>query len=308
MTAFYTHPAFLAHEMGPHHPESPARLWAINDHLTRKGLMPLLRVVEPGVATDDDLLRVHDQSHLDFLVERSPKGKRYQALDPDTAMNEHTLFAAYLAAGAVITAVNDVMSGRARNAFCAVRPPGHHAERKNPMGFCFFNNVAVGAAYALDVLGLTRVAIIDFDVHHGNGTEDIFANDDRVLMVSTFEQEIYPFRGDIPLGRNMVNMPLQAYSNGGAMREAVLAHWLPALDQFQPQLILVSAGFDAHREDDLSHLLWTDQDYAWLSEQIVLAAKKHCNGKIVSALEGGYATEALARSVGYHIDALLVAG
>lgn len=294
--------------MGPHHPECPERLWMINDHLTRKGLMPLLDVCEPREATDEELLRVHSQSHLDLLAEKSPKDKRYQALDPDTAMNTHTLHAAYLAAGALVQATDAVIGGQTRNAFCAVRPPGHHAERSTPMGFCFFNNIAVAAAHALAAHGLSRVAVIDFDVHHGNGTEEIFAGNDQVLMVSTFERSLYPYRGDVPLGENMVNVGLPAYSDGGAMREAVLSRWLPALDDFKPEMIFISAGFDAHREDDMSHLLWTDEDYAWVSEQLAMAAHKHCAGRIVSALEGGYAVEALARSVGHHIDALLAAG
>ena len=307
MTAFYSHPVFLKHEMGPHHPECPERLWAIHDHLTRKGLMALLDVREPTEASDADILRVHTLEHLDHLVASVPKDRPYHGLDPDTSMNPHTLHAAYLACGAVIQAVDAVLAGEARNAFCAVRPPGHHAERGAVMGFCFFNNIAVAAAHALEVHGLKRVAIVDFDVHHGNGTEEIFANDARVLMVSTFEQSIYPFSGDIPLGSNMLNVPLQAYSDGMAMREAVIEHWIPGLERFAPELILVSAGFDAHREDDMSHLRWTDQDYAWISEQLVKVAAKTCGGRLVSSLEGGYCVEALARSVGHHVDALLCA-
>lgn len=307
MTAFFTHPAFFKHEMGPDHPESPQRLWAIHDHLTRKGLMALLDVREPTEAPDEVILRVHTMAHVDRLVATSPKDRPYEALDPDTMMNHFTLRASYLAAGAVTAAVDAVLTGQARNAFCAVRPPGHHAERAAPMGFCFFNNIAIAARHAIDVHGLQRVAIVDFDVHHGNGTEDIFANDERVLMVSTFEQAIYPFTGDIPMGNNMVNIPLPAYSDGSAMRQAVEQHWLPAFEKFQPELILISAGFDAHREDDMSHLMWNDQDYAWLSSALVKAAGRHCNGRLVSSLEGGYAVEALARGVGHHVDALLCA-
>ena len=293
--------------MGPHHPECPERLWAIHDHLTRKGLMALLDVREPTEAADADILRVHTPEHLERLVASVPTDRPYHGLDPDTSMNPHTLHAAYLACGAVTQAVDAVMTGQTRNAFCAVRPPGHHAERGAVMGFCFFNNVAVAAAHAMEVHGLTRVAIVDFDVHHGNGTEEIFANDPRVLMVSTYEQSIYPFSGDIPLGSNMVNVPLQAYSDGMAMREAVIEHWMPALERFRPELILVSAGFDAHREDDMSHLRWTDQDYAWISGQLVAVAARTCGGRLVSSLEGGYCVEALARSVGHHVDALLCA-
>jgi acetoin utilization deacetylase AcuC-like enzyme len=305
MTAFFSHPAFFKHEMGAHHPECPERLWAIHDHLTRKGLMALLDVREPVEATDEAIMRVHSPEHLEFLVSAVPKERPYTGIDPDTNMNPHTLHAAYLACGAMTQAVDLVLSGQARNAFCAVRPPGHHAERGAVMGFCFFNNIAVAAAHALEVHGLKRIVIIDFDVHHGNGTEAIFAGDDRVMMVSTFEQAIYPFTGDIPLGSNMLNVPLEAYSDGSAMREVVQYQWLPAIEKFSPELILISAGFDAHREDDMSHLMWTDSDYAWISEQLVKVAAKTCNGRIVSSLEGGYAVEALARSVGHHVDALL---
>lgn len=307
MTAFFTHPVFFRHEMGPHHPECPERLWAIHDHLTRKGLMALLDSREPAEAADDAILRVHSMAHLERLTESVPHERPYRAIDPDTAMNAHTLHAAYLACGAVIEAVDSVIGGRARNAFCAVRPPGHHAERDQAMGFCFFNNIAVAAAHALEKHGLERVLIVDFDVHHGNGTENIFADDERVLMVSTFEQAIYPFSGDIPLGGNMVNVPLAAYSDGAAMRRAVLEQWMPAIHRFEPQLILVSAGFDAHREDDMSHLMWSDQDYAWVSEQLVRIAGRFCSGRLVSSLEGGYSIEALARCVGHHVDALLCA-
>ena len=293
--------------MGSHHPESPERLWAIHDHLTRKGLMALMDAREPTEATDQDILRVHTADYLDYLVASVPKDRPYHGLDPDTSMNPFTLHAGYLACGAVTQAVDAVMRGEARNAFCAVRPPGHHAERGAVMGFCFFNNIAVAAAHAMDVHGLKRIAIIDFDVHHGNGTEEIFANDGRVLMLSTFERAIYPFTGDIPMGPNMLNVPLEAYTDGSAMRQAVSGQWIPALEKFNPELILVSAGFDAHREDDMSHLLWTDQDYYWLTEQLVKVAAATCNGRIVSSLEGGYCVDALARSVGHHVDALLCA-
>ena len=305
MTAYFSHPTFLAHEMGPAHPECPERLTAIQDHLTRKGLMALLDVRKPTEATDAAILRAHSTEHLDRLVAASPTDRPYRGLDPDTTMNHHTLRASYLAAGAVIAAVDMVLSEQQRNAFCAVRPPGHHAERNAPMGFCFFNNIAIAAHHALAEYGLKRILIVDFDVHHGNGTEEIFAEDDRVLMVSTFEHALYPFSGDIPLGTNMVNVPLAAYSDGQAMRRAVAEHWLPAIERFRPELVLISAGFDAHREDDLSHLMWSDLDYAWISQQLVRVAAQHCNGRIVSSLEGGYAIQALARSVGHHVDALL---
>lgn len=307
MTVFFTHPEFFKHEMGPHHPESAERLWAIQDHLTRKGLLALLDTREAKPASDVSIQRVHSAQHLENLSVLAPSDRPYRAIDADTAMNSHTLRAAYLACGAAIEAVDLVLTGQARNAFCAVRPPGHHAEREQAMGFCFINNIAAAAAHALEVHGLNRVAIIDFDVHHGNGTETIFANDDRVLMVSTFERSIYPYSGEAPLGRNMLNIPLDAYTNGAPMRDAVQRQWIPTLQKFKPELILISAGFDAHREDDMSHLLWSDQDYAWLSQQIVSLAQATCKGRIVSSLEGGYAVHALARSVGHHLDALLCA-
>src|SRR6185295_7303675 len=192
----------------------------------------------------------------------------------------------YGAAGAAVLAAELVARGEASSAFCNVRPAGHHATRAAAMGFCFFNNVAVGMAHALEVLGMDRVALIDFDAHHGNGSEDIFAGDERVLMVSTFETGLYPFNGDIPSGRNLCNVPLPAYSRGDRLRSAVLDHWLPALDAFRPQMLFVSAGFDAHREDDMSHLMWDDSDYLWVTQRIDEMARRHAQGRIVSVLEG----------------------
>jgi acetoin utilization deacetylase AcuC-like enzyme len=208
------------------------------------------------------------------------------------------------AAGTAIAATDAVIDGSARNAFCAIRPPGHHATRETTMGFCFINNIAVAARHALDVRGLERVAIIDFDVHHGNGTEDIIAGDDRVLMASFFQDQLYPFSGGVPLGENMINVAVPAYTRGPAIRELIEANWMPRLEAFKPQMIFISAGFDAHREDDLGQLGLVEADYAWITSRLVDMADRHCGGKIVSCLEGGYALSALARSVAAHLRVL----
>jgi acetoin utilization deacetylase AcuC-like enzyme len=240
---------------------------------------------------------------LDLLGRVSDGGVR-RAFDPDTSANAGTLRAALRSAGAAVAATDAVISGRADNAFCAVRPPGHHATRDQTMGFCFFNNVAVAARHALDVHGLERVAIIDFDVHHGNGTEDIIANDERVLMASFFQQALYPFSGGVPLGTNMVNLPVPAYTRGAAIRELIEMMWIPRLDEFAPQMFFVSAGFDAHREDDLGQLGLVEADYEWITRRIKELADKHSHGRIVSCLEGGYNLGALARSVAAHLRVL----
>jgi acetoin utilization deacetylase AcuC-like enzyme len=216
----------------------------------------------------------------------------------------HTWQAALRAAGAAVAATDAVLDGRAENAFCAIRPPGHHATRSQTMGFCFFNNVAIAARHALDVRGLKRVAIVDFDVHHGNGTEDIIANDERILMVSFFQDQLYPFSGGVPLGTNMVNLPIPAYTRGGEIRELIEANWMPRLNEFKPEMIFISAGFDAHREDELGQLGLVEADYEWITRRLVDMAQRHCQGRIVSCLEGGYSLSSLARSVAAHLRAL----
>jgi acetoin utilization deacetylase AcuC-like enzyme len=293
----------MLHDMGSHHPECPARIAAIEDHLLASGILEHLVEVEAPPATREQLLRVHDQSYVD-AIEASVPERGLVHLDPDTAMNPHSHHAALRAAGAVVEATDMVMGGEVENAFCNVRPPGHHAERARAMGFCFFNNVAVGAAHALEKHGLERVAIVDFDVHHGNGTEDIFRDDPRVMMVSTFQHPFYPYSGIEGRSERMVNIPLAAYSNGIQFREAVEKFWVPALDRFQPQMIFVSAGFDAHRDDDMASLSLVEADYAWVTERLVAHANRFCGGGIVSTLEGGYELDALARSVAAHLRAL----
>ena len=292
--------------MGPHHPECPDRLRAIGDRLIGSGLDSYLVHHSAPAADDDAIALVHGRGYIAMIEAESPEsGLHY--LDPDTAMNAHSLTAARHAAGAVVLATDLVMSGECRTAFCAVRPPGHHAERDRAMGFCLFNNVAIGAARALKMHGIERVAIVDFDVHHGNGTEDIFSGDPRVLMVSTFQHPLYPYSGLDNPAANMVNVPLPAGAGSEAFRAAVREHWLPALDEHRPQVLFVSAGFDAHREDPLAGLELVDADYAWVTRELVAVAAKHAQGRIVSTLEGGYALSALGRSVAEHIRELVTA-
>ena len=230
-----------------------------------------------------------------------------RAIDADTIAAAGTWRAVMRGAGAAVAATDAVIDGAVENAFCAVRPPGHHATRGQAMGFCFFNNVAVAARHALDVRGLARVAIVDFDVHHGNGTEDIIANDERVLMVSIFQHPLYPYSGAVPLGTNMVNVPVPPYTRGPQVRALIEENWLAPLDAFRPEMIFVSAGFDAHRDDELGQLGLVEADYTWITEQIKAVALKHARGRIVSCLEGGYNLGALARSVAAHLRVLTAA-
>jgi acetoin utilization deacetylase AcuC-like enzyme len=306
-TAYYTHPDCRLHDMGRGHPECPQRLDAIADHLRATGLDIALQPREAPWASEADLLLAHSADHVEFLhalMERVNESGRPAAVDPDTVFCAGTWLAAMRAAGAAVAATDAVMAGQVRNAFCAVRPPGHHATRERSMGFCFFNNVAIAALHALERHGLDRVAIIDFDVHHGNGTEDIVAGDERILMASVFQHPLYPFEGDVPKGDNMVNLPLPAYTRGAEVRELINARWLPALARFRPQMVFVSAGFDAHRDDDLAQLGWVETDYEWITRRIVEVADRHAKGRIVSCLEGGYNLGALARSVAAHLRVL----
>ena len=304
--AWITHPACRRHEMGAGHPECPERLDAISDHLLSTGLMGLLLPYEAPAATREQLGRAHTSLYVSEIFGQSP-AEGYVRVDPDTSMNPATLQAALHAAGAAVLATDLVLRDEVRRAFCAVRPPGHHATRGAAMGFCFFNNVAVGIRHALDVHGLERVALVDFDVHHGNGSEDILAGDERVLMVSTFQRDLYPYLGDVPLGPNMVNVGLPARSTGEALQEAFEYVWKPRLDEFRPQLIFVSAGFDGHRADEMGGLRWVEDDYGWITRRIVEVADRHARGRIISTLEGGYDLFALARSVAAHVRALLEA-
>ena len=306
-TAFYSHSDCRGHDMGRGHPECPERLDAIDDYLIASGLDLALERREAPLVELSDLALAHSSGFVaelrDVLGQVAECGERC-AIDPDTIAAPGTLAAASRAAGAAVAATDAVIDGSIENAFCAVRPPGHHATRDQAMGFCFFNSVAVAARHALDVRGLERVAIIDFDVHHGNGTEDIVAGDDRILMASFFQHPLYPYSGAVPKGTNMVNVPVPPYARGAQVREAIEAMWLPRLEAFKPQMIFVSAGFDAHREDELGQLGLVEDDYAWITRQLVAVAERHAGGRIVSCLEGGYHLGALARSVAAHLRVL----
>ncbi|MBX3646234.1 MAG: histone deacetylase family protein [Rhodocyclaceae bacterium] len=289
--------------MGAHHPECPERLSAINDRLIAAGLDMYLSFYDAPLATLEQIERVHPPEYVRGIAESAPQSGIVH-LDPDTAMSAGTLQAALRSAGAGVLATDLVMSGEVENAFCCVRPPGHHAERAKAMGFCFFNNVAIAATHALEVHGLERVAVVDFDVHHGNGTEDIFSNDSRVLMVSTFQHPFYPYTGTDAPAANMINVPVPAGTRGEGFREAVTEAWLPALRHFAPEAIFISAGFDAHYEDDMASLGLVEADYAWVTQQIKAVAAESAQNRIVSMLEGGYDLSALGRSVTTHVKVL----
>ena len=303
VTAYITHPDCLKHDMGGYHPEQPARLTAIEQALRAAHLFERLQASEATPATHAQLLRVHDGAHIDEIEQSAPlQGMSF--LDPDTAMNPHSLSAALHAAGALVMAVDKVMAGAVNNAFCAVRPPGHHALHNGAMGFCIFNNVAVGAAHALAAHGLARVAIVDFDVHHGNGTEDAFHDDPRVMLCSSFQHPYYPFSGADSGNEHIIPMPLAAGAGGKEFRRAWLEIGLPALERFAPEMIFFSAGFDAHRGDPLAGLNLLEEDYAWITGEVLSIAGRCAGGRVVSTLEGGYDLEALGRSVVAHVGAM----
>ena len=304
-TAIYSHTDCQRHEMGDWHPESPARLQAISDQLILAHINDLLEHREAPLAQMADIERVHSKGAISLVRENIPLAAgEYYPLDGDTLLNAHSWKAALRAAGAAVAATDAVLDGELDNAFCATRPPGHHARPSEPMGFCLFNNIAIAARHALDARGLERIAIIDFDVHHGNGTAEAFAHDERVLMVSFFQHPFYPFSAVEPYTDHCVNVPLPAYSKGDAVRQLVLDHWLPALHRQRPQMLFISAGFDAHREDDVGGMGLVEADYAWLTRQMMAVAKQYAGGRIVSCLEGGYNLSALARSVAAHVKAL----
>lgn len=302
-TAFITHRDCHLHDMGSFHPESPARLGAISDHMIAQGLDHFFSYYEAPLATFAQLLRVHSAAHLERLKRSSPSAG-IAHIDPDTAMNPHTWQAALRSAGAGIMAVDLVMAGEVQNAFCAVRPPGHHAERETAMGFCFFNNIVVAAQHALKSHNLTRVAVIDFDVHHGNGTEDCLKNNEQTLMIGMFQHPFYPYSGTECTASNILNVPMPGGTSGEDFRQMVTDVWLPRLRKFKPEMLFISAGFDAHYEDDLGGMKLLEKDYAWVTEQLKQVADETAQGRIVSMLEGGYVLSSLARSVAAHLKVL----
>ena len=302
--AYISHPVCRLHQMGDAHPESPARLSVIEDWLLETGFEFALRRYDAPAATREQLARVHDLSYVERIFALAP-ARELVWIDADTAMSPHTLDAALHAAGAVVQAVDLVQGGEVTSAFCGVRPPGHHAERAAAMGCCIFNNIAVGAAHALESHDVQRVAILDFDVHHGNGTEDMFRDEARVLFCSSFQHPLYPYTDVTSTGARLVKTPLAAGAGSRSFRLAVGEAWLEALEAFRPELIFVSAGFDAHWQDEVADLNLTEHDYAWITREIKVIADVHANGRIISVLEGGYALPALARSVLAHLSALL---
>lgn len=300
----FSHSSCNLHQAGEGHPERPARIFAINDQLIRSGMEYIVQQKDASEASKDDLYRVHSKLYIDELYAKAPS-EGYIWLDPDTQMMPYTLKAALFAAGSGINAVDQVMSGDNQQAFCAIRPPGHHACRDQAMGFCIFNNIAIAAAYAMEKYGLQRVTIVDFDVHHGNGTEDIFRDDSRVQFCSSFQQGLYPSADDTIKKEHILNLPLPGGTKGEKYRQAVSEQWLYAIDKFEPQLILISAGFDSHAEDEMSQFMLKDDDYGWISKELKQLATRHCHGRIVSMLEGGYALSALGRSVVAHLKGIL---
>lgn len=302
-TAFITHPDTLLHVMDGSHPESPARITALRNALFSSGLMQKLQTHEAPLATDEQLQRVHSAEYVGYIRSIAPKAGMVR-LDADTAMGPMTLPAALHAAGAVVLATDLVMNGKADNAFCCIRPPGHHAGRARAAGFCIFNNVAVGVAHAMAQYGLERVAIIDFDVHHGDGSEDIFRNNPNVMLCSTFQHPFYPGSGADSRTEHMINVPLPANTDGKGFRKAVEEQFKPALERFKPQMLFVSAGFDAHAEDPLAQLGLIKEDYVWITDFIKDIADRFAQGRIVSSLEGGYQLAALAESATAHVRTL----
>lgn len=303
-TAFISHPDTLLHVMDGSHPESPARITAIKQALIAKNIYPKLAVYEAPVATLTQLQRIHTPDYVQMIHKLSPKAGLVR-LDGDTAMGPMSLSAALHASGAVVLATDLVMNEKVDNAFCCVRPPGHHAGPANSAGFCIFNHVAVGVAHALEHHHLKRIAIIDFDVHHGDGTEAIFKDDPRVMLCSTFQHPFYPHRGADSRSSTMINVPLSAKSGSHEIRQIFTQTFLPALDQFKPEMIYISAGFDAHKDDPLADLQLLNDDYVWMTEFIKKVANQYANGRIVSSLEGGYHLQALAEAASLHIETLM---
>jgi len=306
-TLFITHPDCVAHDPGTGHPESPARLEAVLAAMEEPQFRTLIRREAP-LGSKADAARVHGEQFVEAVLASVPQSGR-AALDPDTILSKQSGQAALRAIGAITSAVDAVMAGEANNGFCAVRPPGHHAEPDRPMGFCLFNSIAIAARHAQKVGGLGRIAIVDFDVHHGNGTQAVAEDDPSLFFASSHQFPLYPGTGaadETGVG-NVVNVPLPAGASGANFRRAYETAILPALDAFAPELVLVSAGFDAHRADPLAGLELEEADFAWVTSRLLEAAQRHARGRLVSILEGGYDLRALAGSAAAHVQALMTA-
>jgi acetoin utilization deacetylase AcuC-like enzyme len=308
-TALITHAACLEHDPGPYHPECPDRLRAVLRALEVPEFAALLREEAPR-ATKEQLIRVHPARIVDAILAIHPDEGDTVNLDPDTAMSTGSAEAALRAAGAAVLGVDLVMRGAVANAFAAVRPPGHHAEPSRPMGFCLFNNAGVAALHARAAHGLKRVAVVDFDVHHGNGTQALFAQNPDLFYASSHQSPFYPGTGDAwerGIANNILNVPLRARDSSAAFRDAWAGAIIPALEAFSPELLVISAGFDAHREDPLAQLRLETEDFAWITDALLAVARDHCDGRVVSVLEGGYDLEALAASAAIHVRGLMQA-
>lgn len=302
--AIISHPDCLLHAGGEQHPESPDRVKVIQNALSNYPFRIPPQFYKAPLATFEQLNLAHDKAYIDWIISIAPR-KGLICIDEDTCMNAHSLTAAHRAAGAVILAVDLIMQDKAQVAFCNIRPPGHHAEREKAMGFCFFNNVAVGVLWAITQYELQRIAIIDFDVHHGNGTQSIFQRDKRVLYCSSFQHPFYPGYETEMDNPHLLSVPLEAGTKGREFRKKVESAWFEQLAAFRPQLIFFSAGFDAHQGDPLAGLDLHDEDYVWLTEKITKIAKVHCDGRMISVLEGGYNLDVLASCVPKHVNAML---
>ncbi len=303
--AVISHQKCSLHDNGtPHHPESPDRIDAINNRMITSGVDWITRHYDAQMATREQLLRVHENYYIDKIFEAAPNDDSIIDLDGDTGMNKHSLDAALYSAGAAVQAVDLVMTTNYKHAFCATRPPGHHAGRAHSAGFCLFNNVAVGAAHAMVQYGLERIVIVDFDVHHGDGTESIFINDPRVLFCSSFQHPFYPYTGADTRALNIRNLPMQAGTRSGEWREQVREQWIPSWVEYQPELIMISAGFDSHLEDDMGGFNLVEADYVWITRELCQIAKDCRHNRVVSCLEGGYDLSSLGRSVAAHVKEL----
>ncbi|MBB1489221.1 histone deacetylase family protein [Oceanospirillum sediminis] len=305
ITSYISHSECMLHDMGPWHPESPHRISSINQQLERSGLFQELMHYNARAVTEEQVYRVHPQAHVRSLELSQPdEGETLVQIDDDTLIGPKTMHAATLAAGAVVRGTEQILKNQADNVFCAVRPPGHHAERVESMGFCFLNNVAIGVEHARQNFGIKRVAIVDFDVHHGNGTVDIFKNDPDVLVCSSFQHPFYPWRFADSEWDNIINTPLNSGCNSLEFRKKVEDSWLPALQIHRPEMIFISAGFDAHKDDPMGEVNLTEEDFYWVTKLIMDVAGTYCNNRVVSVLEGGYDLSSLAHSAHKHIEAL----